>query len=99
MLNVKYSCEIRVQKEKVSIGDQPIYNKMYEVRPREPKKIENVILGLGGFHFSMSWFNALGKMMLNSGLEWLMIESGVAGHNIVMKGIFNNHHSPYEQCV
>ena len=44
---------------------------------RYPDEFKNVVLCLGGSHIALNNLLLLGKMYLNSGLEDLLIESGV----------------------
>ena len=74
-----------VQKITESVGqaasvvtfDLAIYVKAKEIQWRVPDELKNVIIRMGGFHITLNYLSLLGKMYSDSGLEDLLIESGV----------------------
>ena len=61
----------------VVIFDLAIYVKAKEIQWRVPDELKNVIIRMGGFHIALNYLSMLGKMYSDSGLEDLLIESGV----------------------
>ena len=57
--------------------DLAIYVKGKEIQWRVPEELKNVIKRMGGFHIALNYLSLLGKMFSDSGLEDLLIESGV----------------------
>ena len=57
--------------------DLTIYVKAKEIQWRVPDELKNVIIRMGGFHIALNYLSMLGKMYSDSGLEDLLIESGV----------------------
>ena len=51
--------------------------KAKEIQWRVPDELQNVIIRMGGFHIALNYLSLLGKMYNDSGLEDLLIESGV----------------------
>ena len=51
--------------------------KAYNIIWQEPTKYDNVSVHLGAFHILLSYFGALGKSMRGTGIEDILIESGV----------------------
>ncbi|MCG7875527.1 MAG: hypothetical protein N0C90_04285, partial [Candidatus Thiodiazotropha endolucinida] len=74
-----------VQKITSSVGqatavitfDLAIYVKAKEIQWRVPDELKNVVVRMGGFHIALNYLSLLGKMYSDSGLEDLLIESGV----------------------
>ena len=74
-----------VQKITESVGqaalvvtfDLVIYVKAKEIQWHVPDELKNVIIRMGGFHIALNYLSLLGKMYSDSGLEDLLIESGV----------------------
>ena len=65
------------QSESIVTFDLAIYVKAKQLQMRYPDEFKNVVLRLGGFHIALNYLSLLGKMYSNSGLEDLLIESGV----------------------
>ena len=68
--------------------DQAIYSKAKEIQWRFPNEFFNVVVCMGGFHI-LNFLSLLGKKFADSGLDDLLIESGVyaAGStSALMKG-------------
>ena len=67
------------QDETVITFDMAIYVKAKEIQMWQPRQFENTVIRLGGFHIALNYLATLGKMFADSGLEDLLIESGVYG--------------------
>ena len=57
--------------------DVLIYMKAKQIQWRYPEEFANVILRMGGFHIALNYLGLIGKKYLDSGLDDLLIESGV----------------------
>ena len=79
MKTVKKMMESLNQKESIITFDLAIYCKAKEIQMRNESEFENTIVRLGGFHIALNYLAVIGKRYENSGLEELMIESGVYG--------------------
>lgn len=77
------------QADTVITFDFAIYSKAKEIQWRFPDKFSNVLVRMGGFHIALNFLSLLGKKFANSGIDDLLIESGVyaAGStSALMKG-------------
>ena len=77
------------QADAVITFDQAIYSKAKEIQWRFPNEFFNVVVCMGGFHIVLNFLALLGKKFADSGLDDLLIESGVyaAGStSALMKG-------------
>ena len=77
------------QADTVITFDLAIYRKAKEIQWRFPNEFSNVVVRMGGFHIALNFLSLLGKKYADSGLEDLLIESGVyaAGStSALMKG-------------
>ena len=77
------------QEDTVVTFDLAIYMKAKELQWRFPDEFSDVVIRMGGFHVALNFLSLLGKKFANSGLEDLLIESGVyaAGTtSVLMKG-------------
>ena len=77
------------QEDTVVTFDLAIYMKAKELQWRFPDEFSDVVIHMGGFHVALNFLSLLGKKFANSGLEDLLIESGVyaAGTtSVLMKG-------------
>ncbi|KAK3696845.1 hypothetical protein QZH41_003454 [Actinostola sp. cb2023] len=59
--------------------DLLIYMKAKQVQWKFQEEFANTIVRMGGFHIALNYLSLLGKKYSNSGLEDLLIESGVYG--------------------
>lgn len=57
--------------------DLAIYSKAKEIQWRFPDELSNVVVRIGGFHVALNFLSLLGKKFSDSGLDDLLIESGV----------------------
>ena len=74
--------------------DEAIYSKGKGIQWRAPNEFDDVILRLGGFHIALNFLRVIGTKYAGSGLEDIMIESGVYGSNSIgkiLKGKTYNH--------
>lgn len=57
--------------------DLAIYSKEEEIHWRYPEEFQNLVISLGGFHIALKYLALIGKMLQESGLEDVSIESGL----------------------
>ena len=72
-----------------SVFSSSVYSKAKEIQWRFPNESSNVVVRMGGFHIVLNFLSLLGKKFADSGLDDLLIESGVyaAGStSALMKG-------------
>jgi hypothetical protein len=77
------------QRDAVITFDLAIYMQAKQIQMKFPEEFSNTVVRLGGFHIALNYLSLLGKMFRSSGLEDLLIESGVyaAGTtSAIMKG-------------
>ena len=65
------------QQDTVVTFDLLIYMKAKQIQWRYPEEFANVIIRMGGFHIALNYLGLMGKKYLDSGLDDLLIESGV----------------------
>jgi hypothetical protein len=65
------------QEDTVITFDLLIYIKAKQIQWRFPEEFSNVVIRMGGFHIALNFLSVIGKKYLNSGLDDLLIESGV----------------------
>ena len=65
------------QQDTVVTFDLLIYMKAKQIQWRYPEEFANVIIRMGGFHIALNYLGLIGKKYLDSGLDDLLIESGV----------------------
>ena len=71
MKNVQAMMAVLNQKHSVITFDLAIYTKA--------KEIQNTVIRMGGFHIALNFLSVIGKILKDSGIEDLLIESGVYG--------------------
>ena len=71
------------QETSVITFDLAIYTKAKEIQWKYNNEFKNTVIRLGGFHIVLNYLAVIGKMICNSGIEDLMIESGILGTNTV----------------
>ena len=77
------------QRDAVITFDLAIYIQAKQIQMKFPEEFSNTVVRLGGFHIALNYLPLLGKKFRSSGLEDLLIESGVyaAGTtSAIMKG-------------
>ena len=57
--------------------DLAIYSKEEEIHWRYPEEFQNLVISLGGFHIALKYLALIRKMLQESGLEDVSIESGL----------------------
>ena len=57
--------------------DLAIYSKEEEIHWCYPEEFHNLVISLGGFHIALKYLALIGKMLQESGLEDVSIESGL----------------------
>ena len=79
------------QPDTVITFDQAIYSKAKEIQWRFPNEFSNVVVRMGGFHIVLNILSLLGKKFADSGLDDLLIESGVyaAGSTSALRWLRN----------
>ncbi len=99
--NTVHSVMTTVQKMMASFGqdvvvitlDEAIYSKAKEIQCRMPEQFDNVVLRMGGFHIAMNFLATIGHIYKESGLEDLIVESGLhisSSTAAIMKGKMYN---------
>ena len=81
------------QEDTVITFDLAIYIKAKQIQWNFPEEFSDVVIRMGTFHIAFNFLVIIGKKFLNSGLEDLLIESGVyaAGTtSALMKGKLYN---------
>ena len=69
------------QSHSVITFDLAIYMKAKEIQWRFPEEFDDMVIRMGGFHIALNYLAVIGKKFEYSGLEDLLIESGVFGSN------------------
>lgn len=70
-------CNTMGQCESVITFDLALYAKAKQLQMKYPEEFKNTVIRMGGFHIALNYFSLLGRKYANSGLEDLLIESGV----------------------
>ena len=65
------------QDDSIITFDLAIYIKAKQLQMKFPEEFKNTVIRMGGFHIALNYLSLLGKKYANSGLEDLLIESGV----------------------
>ena len=76
------------QNDSVITFDLAIYVKAKEIQWRQRQEFESVVIRMGGFHIAI-YLAIMGKKYQSSGIEDLLIESGMYGSSttsILLKG-------------
>ena len=79
MKNVQTMMEALDQRHSVITFDLAIYMKAKEIQWRRPEEFKNTVIRMGGFHIALNFLSVIGKIFQDSGIEDLLIESGVHG--------------------
>lgn len=74
----------------VVVFDQAIYAKAQQIRWDDSVLQDKLVIRLGEFHTLMTYLAAIGKRFASSGLEDILVESGVIA-NGSLKGVLNGH--------
>ena len=69
------------QAKSVITFDLAIYAKAKEIQWKRPDEFSDTIIRMGGFHIALNFLALLGKKYENSGLQDLLVESGICGSN------------------
>ena len=67
--------------------------KAFEIVWSNPERFGNIIIRLGAFHPACTFIGAVGKHMKGSGLEDVMVESGVCASGSVEKVLAGKHYN------
>ena len=59
--------------------DLAIYIKAKQIQWKHPEEFSNTVIRLGGFHIALNYLSLLGKKYMNSGIQDMLVESGVYG--------------------
>ena len=89
MKNVQSMMALLGQNDSVITFDLAIYVKAKEIQWRQRQEFESMVIRMGGFHIAMNYLAVLGKKYQSSGIEDLLIESGMYGSSttsILLKG-------------
>ena len=79
MKNVQAMMDVLHQKHSVITFNLAIYMKAKEIQWRRPEEFNNAVIRMGGFHIALNFLSVIGKIFQDSGIEELLIESGVYG--------------------
>ncbi|KAK3746863.1 hypothetical protein QZH41_000037 [Actinostola sp. cb2023] len=64
--------------------DLAIYTKAKEIQWRYPDEFKHLVIRMGGFHIALNFLAVIGKKYEESGIEDVLIESGLYGSNSTM---------------
>ena len=81
MKQVNNMMEVLDQRNSVITFDLAMYMKAKEVHWRFPEEFKNTVIRMGGFHIALNFLAVIGKRFRDSGLEDLLVESGMYGGN------------------
>ena len=70
-------CNTTGQCESVFTFDLALYAKAKQLQMKYPEEFKNTVIRMGGFHIALNYLSLLGRKYANSGLDDLLIESGV----------------------
>ena len=70
-------CNSLQQRDCVITFDLALYAKAKQIQMKYPEEFKNTVIRMGGFHIALNYLSLLGKKYAQSGLEDLLIESGV----------------------
>ena len=91
------------QEDTVITFDRAIYVKAKQIQWKFPNKFSDVVIRMGTFHIVFNFLAIIGKKFLNSGLEDLLIESGVyaAGttSSLMKRNSYNRGVRAHKLCV
>ena len=73
--------------------DLAVAKKAYTIVGQKPDEFKNTIVRMGGFHLTCTYMGALGKMMRCSGLEEILIESGICASGSIEKVMTGKHYN------
>lgn len=65
------------QQDAVITFDLAVYMKAKQIQWKASREFENAVIRMGGFHIAMNFLSVIGKIYAESGLEDLLVESGV----------------------
>ena len=77
MKHTQKICARLGQPDTVITFDLAIYVKVKQIQMKFPEEFSDTVIRLGGFHIALNSLSLLGKKFSSSGLEDLLIESGV----------------------
>ena len=77
MHNVQSMMALLIQNYSVITFDSSIYVKANDIQWRLRQEFESMVIRMGGFHIVINYLAALGKKYQSSGIEDLLIESGL----------------------
>ncbi|PFX14895.1 Uncharacterized protein K02A2.6 [Stylophora pistillata] len=70
-------CESMGQRDSVITFDLDLYAKAKQLQMKYPNEFKNTVIRMGGFHIALNYLAVLENLYAQSGLEDLLIESGV----------------------
>ena len=86
------------QQSLIVVLDQAIYALAQEIIFTHAQEFKQVVLRLGGFHMSMTMMSVIGKRFTDSGLESILVESGVVGPSAVHGVMSGKHYNRALRC-
>ena len=98
------------QQDAVITFDLAIYMKAKQIQWKASPEFENAVIRMGGFHIAINFLSVIGKIYAESGLEDLLVESGVyaAGstsavgvraHKLVVEAFFRLSWKAFEKWL
>ena len=70
-------CESMGQRDSVITFDLDLYAKARQLQMKYPNEFKNTVIRMGGFHIALNYLAVLENLYAQSGLEDVLIESGV----------------------
>ncbi|CAB4005387.1 Hypothetical predicted protein [Paramuricea clavata] len=70
-------CNTLGQCDSVVTFDLALYAKAKQLQMKYPEEFQSTVIRMGGFHIALNYLSLLGKKYAQSGLEDMLIESGV----------------------
>ena len=73
--------------------DLGVAKKAYEILWQNPNIFSDVLVKMGVFHITCSYFGALGKRLCCSGFEEILVESGICASGSINKVMSGKHYN------
>ena len=93
ILKLSQQASLEVQKYKVVTFDLAVAKKAYSLVWQSPEEFSDVIVRMGSFHLTCAFMGALGKKMRCSGLEEVLIESGICVSGSIEQVLTGKHYN------
>ena len=93
ILKLSQQASLEVQQYKVVTFDLAVAKKAYSLVWQSPEEFSDVIVRMGSFHLTCAFMGALGKKMRCSGLEEVLIESGICASGSIEQVLTGKHYN------